>query len=178
MNRFTVLSLIVSLGAPSIARADLWFDLHIPAPACRPIHEDIAKVKLSEGAWVFESGQFGTVTLFCPLHTSAPSDLGYSQLMGEMRLWYQDPDATATASSVSATLKRREFDDAVDTSVGSTIHSNSNNWSGFITFSTFLNHTAAFWGFSYHVEVTMFRTSSNTATPVFVGLDWQPAPQL
>ncbi len=172
MNRHIV-CITALLGLPATALADTFFDLHIHASACRPILEDMSKVKLSDGAWVFDTGQSGTVTLYCPLHLASPDDIGDSASMAVMRLWYMDPDATAVASRVSAALMRRRYDASTDLIVGSAIHSNSNNDAGFARYTTTQNHSADFELYSYHVEVTMVRTNTSIA-PAFVGLDWEP----
>lgn len=178
MKRRALLLTTFLAGLPALAHADTFFDLHIPASACRPILGDLDSVKLSDGAWVFESGESGPVTLFCPLHLSAPDDLAYSNAIARMRLWYKDADAALSSSHITATLKRRKYDASVDSTIGSTIHSNNNNWSGFTIYDTYLNHTANFTDYSYHVEVTMYRFNSNFASPVFVGLDFEPPPTL
>ncbi len=180
MNRHTVsfaVGAITLLGSTFAHAAPTYFDLRIPASACRPIAEDTAKVQLSDGAWIFSAGQAGEVTLFCPLHTSEPSSLEDSNEIGTMRLWYKDPDGTGTASSVSATLKRRKFDASVDSSVsGGTVTSQSFSDTTFHRPGAFVSHTADFVDFSYHVEITMTRSTSTTATPVFVGVDFTQVP--
>lgn len=180
MNRHIVpfvFGALILLDSTFAHAAPTYFDLRIPASACRPIAEDTAKVQLSDGAWVFSAGQSGVVTLFCPLHTSEPSSLEDSNYLAVMRLWYKDPDGTGTASSISADLKRRKFDASVDSSVsGGTVTSQSFSETNFHRPGPFVSHTADFVNFSYHVEITMARSTSTSSTPVFVGVDFAQAP--
>lgn len=177
-----VLSTLLSVAVlPADVNAGTFFDLRIPASACRPAQGSILgarKVRLNNGTWVFTGNQSGTVTLICPVHTAQPRDLDDSTVISVMRLWYQDPDATGVQSRISARLMRRRFDAATDVTVGPLLSSQDFNETQFHRPGVTINALTDFDDFSYHVEITMFRQSANVTSPVFVGVDFAPAPTL
>lgn len=171
---FSVSTLLLAIPAEASA-TKTFLDMRIPASACRPIDADKAKVKLSDGAWVFESGQSATATLFCPLHFAYPTDVVDSNQMATFRLWYKDPDGTGTNSRVSATVLRRKYDAASDSALsGASLSSNTYSDTVYQRVVATVNHVIDHL-YSYHVEVQMHRAGSGIATPVFVGVDFTEA---
>lgn len=180
MHRFTfVILAALTAIAPAVASASTHLDVRIPASACRPNAASKAKIKLQNGAWVYNTGQSGTATLFCPVHLARPRDLQDSDEIQSMRVWYRDPDGGATPikSRITARLMQREFDDASDSAVTG----------GFLTSESFpettygrqwvqIYQTADYIDFSYHVEVEMYRRLSTDTAPVFVGIDFTTGP--
>lgn len=174
----TLLALSAAL-VPTVASAATWFDLRIPAPACQPRNStDAAKLKLTNGVWTFATGHSGEARLFCPLHLSRPDAQADSVNIASFRLWYHDPDGDGASSFVRAELLRRGRTSTVDSLVtGGVVDSDDFVDNFFIRTMLFVNHIGSFLLFTYHVEVTLQRDTTATATPAFVGLDFQPSPQ-
>jgi hypothetical protein len=72
--------------------------INIPASACQPVRTDNPKVRLSNGAYVFQDGASGEAVLLCPLPVTPWAGGG----MRGYRIYYRDPSGNATSAIESA----------------------------------------------------------------------------
>ncbi|WP_096326890.1 hypothetical protein [Nannocystis exedens] len=145
----------------------------IPASACSPESpDDDAVLQLSNGSWIFTGTETGTATLWCPVAT----DQEYSALdpysITNLRLWYRDPDGTATGSNVTAQLYyRTEGSNNLGTMTAG-INSNTSNVTGSNRLGADVT-TNTSTDALFFARVTISRNSS-TASVAFHGLDLPP----
>lgn len=163
----------VAPGFESEAAAAQYLQNRIPASACSPeSYDDDYSLQLSNGSWIFSGTETGTKTLWCPVAT----DKAYVSLnpysISNLRLWYRDPDGTASDSYVTAQLYFRPEGSNNITAMTAGINSNTSsvttsNRLG-VNVTTNTNTDALFF-----VKVTISRDSS-TASVAFHGLDLPP----
>lgn len=143
----------------------------IPASSCSPTNSDQAEmVFLENGSWVFRSGVTGGVSFYCPLPLNAftVSDNTNDNDMTHFRIYYQDPDATGTAATLTARLKRKLPNGSQ--LWGTQWNSNNVNVSGQTAQIQPYLHDLAF-SAQYVINVTMGRNNANQR-PRFTGIDF------
>jgi hypothetical protein len=160
----------------------------IPASACRPARDSQdALVELKNGAYVFRSGQTGTVNLLCPLplngwRVGVPLNqqfIDQGMNMSSYRIFLKDPRPCLDEVGVTARLRYRKST-AGRVNVGTTWKSWIEPNSPFCFFPVGadahksvgvpLNHTLRN-GRLYHFLVQMKRDST-AYNPVFTGIDF------
>ncbi|MFY0534094.1 hypothetical protein [Nannocystis pusilla] len=160
-------------GLESEAAAASLFN-RVPASACSPeTPDDDAALELSNGSWIFSGTETGTMTLWCPVATDKPWSSLDPYNIYNLRLWYRDPDGTATGSQVTARLYRREVDSSNSLSMTDEINSNSSNVTGSNTLWESVTNTND--DVLFYVRVTISR-SSTTASVAFHGVDLPSTP--
>ena len=160
-------------AGPAAAFVPTYFNLRIPAAACKPATAtDAGKLTLTNGSWKFKSGGgYGSASLICPVHVAEGIENDFK--MDRMRVWFYDSDAEGSAAEVSATLKRRGQTSGLGAIFGSPLNFSSNiyptiaNQRGWVDYEHLYNI-----GYTYSVWVVMYRNSNHTTTPEFTGVDF------
>lgn len=147
----------------------------VPASICQPASTSSAsKLRLSNGAWVFSSGQTGTAYLYCPLAKNANTQANntYDNDISRYRVLYRDSDGGSAAASVRTRLTYRRWNG---------MYSGGSEWSSNDRTATGNAHA---WVDNVHdlrsdavyaFYVKLYRSStSHTAT--FSGIDFYPQP--
>ncbi len=143
----------------------------IPASACELSNSVQAdKVFLSQGSWVFRTGETGGVIFNCPLPLNAytVSDNSNDNDMTHFRVYYRDTDATGIESTLTARLQRKSTSGTLF--LGPQWNSNNVNIAVHTAASHSTVHELAFSG-QYMIQVTMGRTNANQR-PMFTGIDF------
>ena len=158
-------------SAPSFANdQDIW-STTVPASSCQPANSiHLAKVTLSNGAWVFRGNNTGTVAFYCPLPVNAftKSDFSNDNDISRFRVYYRDTDGMGLTSRVTARLTYRRSDGSYV--AGSTWSSDNFANNANTTRLHTINHDVRA-NALYAFYVTLRRTS-NAQSPAFSGIDF------
>ncbi|MFN2201752.1 MAG: hypothetical protein ACK2UO_11120 [Caldilineaceae bacterium] len=176
-GRWAVLiaTMIVAISLPVAANDRDVRAKTVPASVCEPANSGTEnRVLLSNGAWVFRSGQTGTVTFWCPVSLNAytVSNTGNDNDISWYRVYYRDTDGTGTAARVTTRLTYRRSNGLF--SAGSTWNSNSSSGTGNKIAYKQNTHDVRF-GALYAFLVTLQRTSTSQS-PAFSGIDFELPP--
>jgi hypothetical protein len=145
----------------------------IPASACRPSNDsEDAKVRLSNGAYVFNGSATGTVTFYCPLpinglSISQPQD---QNSIAGYRVYYRDSDGARNSASIKTRLIYRDAQGLKG--VGTEWISNSNN----VTANTaqYINLPHNLGSFRLYAFLVTLSRSNTNLDPAFSGIDFIP----
>ena len=159
------------LGGAALANDQDLTATTVPASACAPLNASQAnRVRLSNGAWVFNGSSTGSVTFFCPLPrnnrtlSSATNDNNASRF----RVFYRDTDGTANAANVVARLTYRTSGGF--TMVPGVFNSNGSVSTGNTTGLRTINHN--FVSSSLYAFMVTLRRVDATQDPSFNGIDF------
>ena len=173
-----VFSAAAALGAANTLRANdaPLLATTVPASACEPVNEAQAnKVKLVNGAWVFNGAHTGTVTFYCPLSLNGfdvNNILNVNDMSG-YRVYYRDSDGGTIIggkAKVTARLTYRKHDG---------MYSGGTVWSSRFTPAGQTSNTTAYKANNHTVQknalysfvVTLYRSES-AQQPAFSGIDF------
>lgn len=82
----------------------------VPASACEPVNSsDAARIRLSNGAWVFRGANTGQVSFNCPLPVNANtvSDNTDANYISSYRIYFRDTDVLGNQAEVRVRLRSR-----------------------------------------------------------------------
>lgn len=167
---FATISVLLSL--PSVASAndrDL-IATTIPASACRPSNDtEDGRVRLSNGAYVFNSSSTGTVVLYCPLPINGftISDTTADNDISSYRVYCRDTDGAGNTAQVTTQLQFRNANNITNVGgVSSCVPPGGVNGTVVIPRA----HDVGI-GSLYFFRVTISRTNT-TQDPAFSGIDF------
>jgi hypothetical protein len=168
---FTATALTMTAGTALANHRDL-LATTVPASSCQPVDStNLAKVQITNGAWVFKGTETGAVEMWCPLplNRNTVSDATNNNAMTSYRIWYRDSDGAGAAAQVSVQLTYRLPNGVLGT-VGLPFSSNINNVSVDTTYVRNQAHTFEI-NAIYAFRVRLARTSAAQTTS-FTGINF------
>ncbi|MEG4622832.1 hypothetical protein Q5691_00810 [Microcoleus sp. w1-18aA5] len=173
----TAIAALFSFPRAAVANDQDVLATTIPASACRPESDTAdARVRMVNGAFIFNDNATGTVRFFCPLPinrltVSNPSN--DNDLTG-YRVYYRDTDGTGNLAEITTHLFYRNSNAGSSIAVGTAWGSNSNPSNLRVNTSFFVRQTHQFGDFRLYFFVVTMRRNNINQDPAFGGIDFIP----